>query len=167
MTENTPGEPIKPIDDANPIEPVSPSAIPADQVPEAQPGTAFPADQVPPPPLTPDVLADVHQPVGSAYDPMPMESGEHTSRNWLGVVALIFGIIGGSVIAIVFGIIGLSAVRRGKATNKGMNIWGIVLGVIWSLVYIGVILALVVFVDNFKNYEAGASAEVRAASPKA
>ena len=80
-----------------------------------------------------------------------LQDQRDTSRNWLGIVALIFGIIGGSIIAIVFGILGLNAVKQGKANNKGMNIWGIVLGVIWSLVYIGVILALVVFVDNFKN----------------
>jgi len=97
---------------------------------------------------TPDVLADVHNPVGSSYDPMPLAVQETTSRNWMGVVALITGIIGVSLAAIVLGILGLNAVKQGKATNRSMNVWGIVLGVVWLIISIAATVAFVIFVTD-------------------
>lgn len=97
-------------------------------------------------PSSPDVLADVNRPVGSSYDPMPLQVSTAKDNNWMGIVALITGIIGLSVVAIVFGILGLSAAKKGKATNRGMSIAGIILGAIWiviSAVAIGAFFFLV------------------------
>jgi hypothetical protein len=78
--------------------------------------------------------------------------------NGLGVSALVLGIVGVvlawvpflgfilGVLATVFGAVGLSYARKGKATNKGMAIAGLVLGIIaivfWPLV-LGTIVASV------------------------
>jgi len=141
MSDNTPDAPNEPA----PIEP-TPALDP----------TPAPAAYVPQPSPQPDVLADVHHPVGSSYDPMPLEVSDAKSRNWMGIVALVFGIIGGSIIAIVFGILGLSAAKKGKATNRGMSIWGIVLGVIWLVLSIIATIAFVAFVVNAANQTAAA-----------
>jgi len=128
MSDTTPGEPLPPIDDALPSQP-------APYVPEPLATPAVASDQ--------DVLADVNRPVGSAYDPMPLAVTDTQSKNWMGVVSLITGIIGISLASIILGILGLNAVKQGKATNRGMNIWGIVLGVIW--IVLGIIASIAFF----------------------
>lgn len=50
-----------------------------------------------------------------------------TSRNWMGITSLALGVIGGSVAGLAFGILGIRAANRGKATNRGLAIAGIVL----------------------------------------
>src|SRR6188508_1807492 len=77
----------------------------------------------------PDVLADVRRPVGSSYDPMPLMTQVDTSRNWLGVVSIMFGVLG------------LRAAKQGRADNRGFSIGGIVLGSLWMLVGIGWLIA--------------------------
>jgi hypothetical protein len=90
-----------------------------------------------------------NQPAGS---PPPRSA----PKNFWGIIALIAGIVGiflawlafGGVIGvagIVFGFVGLAAVRKGMATNKGMNIWGIILSaasillsIIFFVVYVGI-----------------------------
>ena len=134
MSDNTPDAPIEPAPDPTPA----------------------PAAYVPQPSPQPDVLADARHPVGSSYDPMPLEVSDAKSRNWMGIVALIFGIIGGSVIAIVFGVLGLSAAKKGKATNRGMSIWGIVLGSIWLVVSIVATIAFIALIANVATEEAAA-----------
>ena len=99
-------------------------------------------------PATNDVLADVHRPVGSAYDPMPLAIDQSKANNWMGVVALVTGIIGFSLAAIIFGILGLNAAKKGKATNRGLSIWGIVLGAIWIVITAAIVGALVFLVAN-------------------
>lgn len=59
-----------------------------------------------------------------------------TSRNWLGIAALVLGIVGGSVLALVFAMLGLRAVENGKATNRGLSLAGLVLGSAWGTVVI-------------------------------
>jgi hypothetical protein len=66
----------------------------------------------------------------------------------MGILALITGIIGMSILAIIFGILGLSAARKGKATNRGMSIAGIVLGAIWLVISAVAIGALVFLAAN-------------------
>ena len=114
MTDNTPDASLEPTPVPTPAEPYSES---------------------------PDVLADVAHPVGSSYDPMPLQVSTAKDNNWMGVVALITGIVGISLVAIIFGILGLSAVKKGKATNKGMSIAGIILGGVW--IVLGIVLAVV------------------------
>ncbi len=76
--------------------------------------------------------------------------GQAAPRNGLGIAALVLGvlallsgffIIGGlfGLVAIVLGIIGARRAKRGEATNRGMAITGIILGVV------GVLIAAVVF----------------------
>ncbi|MGC4175444.1 DUF4190 domain-containing protein [Demequina sp.] len=156
MSDNTPNEPVEPITSDTTIQPVPevPASMASDLTP--QPVT----DQPMPAQPSPNLLADYQHPVGSAYDPMPLQGEIDDSRNWLGVVSLIFGIIGGSIIAIVFGIIGLSAVKKGKATNRSMNVWGIALGVFWLIVSIVATIAFVVWVVNESDEISAASVEV-------
>jgi len=116
--------------DSTPPEPPAPAAY----VPPA--GALAP----PPPPVPPAPPAYV--------PPVPMPYQTDTSRNWMGILSLIFGIIGGWLLALVFGILGLSGVKQGKATNKGMNIAGIVLGAVWFVVSIVLVLVFVSLAAN-------------------
>ena len=50
--------------------------------------------------------------------------------------------------AIVFGILGLSAAKKGKATNRGMSIAGIVLGVVWIVLGIVASVAFILFIAH-------------------
>ena len=95
------------------------------------------------------MLADVTRPIGSAYDPMPLQVSTAKDNNWMGVVALATGIIGVSVAAIVFGILGLSAAKKGKATNRGMSIAGIILACVW--IVFGIV-ASVAFILVHREY---------------
>lgn len=73
----------------------------------------------------------------------PMVVG--ASRNGMGTAALVMGILGililpivFSLLAIIFGSVGIGRVNRGEATNKGVAVTGLVLGII------GMILGLLV-----------------------
>ncbi len=86
----------------------------------------------------------------------PTASG---NKNGLGVAALVLGLVGllggfiipfsglGSILAIIFGAIGLKRVKRGEATNRGMALWGMWLGIAGValsfivVVVIGILLA--------------------------
>ncbi|HEY3894334.1 MAG TPA: hypothetical protein VGL88_03090 [Pseudonocardiaceae bacterium] len=84
-------------------------------------------------------------------------------RNGFGIAALVLGllalvlcwtIIGGvllGLLALIFGLIGGARVRRGQATNGGMSVAGIVLGVLGLLLGIG----LAVFGVSLLNSPAG------------
>ena len=68
----------------------------------------------------------------------PTASG---NKNGLGVAALVLGLVGllggfiipfsglGSILAIIFGAIGLKRVKRGEASNRGMALAGLWLGI--------------------------------------
>lgn len=72
-------------------------------------------------------------------------------RNGFGITALILGllalllswtIIGGivfGVLALIFGLIGRARAKRGEATNGGVSLAGVVLGVIGLLLAIGLV----------------------------
>jgi heme/copper-type cytochrome/quinol oxidase subunit 2 len=72
-------------------------------------------------------------------------------RNGFGIAALVLGllalvlswtIIGGIVLgllALIFGLLGRARARRGEATNGGLSLAGIVLGVIGLLIAIGIV----------------------------
>ncbi|WP_246475828.1 DUF4190 domain-containing protein [Brevibacterium renqingii] len=93
----------------------------------------------------------------AAYGQYPSGTGGSTSKNIWGILALIGGIVGVlgafvfgggalfGIAAIIFGFVGLSAVKKGLANNKGLNIWGIVLGGLSILISIVVIIATVMF----------------------
>jgi hypothetical protein len=59
-----------------------------------------------------------------------------TGKNWMGLSALVAGLVGAGVVGIVLGHLGLRAVRRHEATNRGLALAGTVLGYA-SVVIIG------------------------------
>ena len=101
---------------------------------------AYPSGYLPPPP----------QPY-SGFTPPPIGP-----RNGLGVAALVIAIIallsvvGGvvlGVVAIILGFLGLGRARRGEATNGGVAVAGIVLGLV-SIIEAVVVIALAVWGFN-------------------
>ncbi|MFP3398154.1 DUF4352 domain-containing protein [Brevibacterium sp. H602] len=93
----------------------------------------------------------------SGYGQYPSGTGGNTSKNIWGILALIGGIVGvlGSfffgigaifgIAAIIFGFVGLSAVKKNLASNKGLNITGIILGFLSVVIAIISIVATVMF----------------------
>ncbi|HEY9349599.1 MAG TPA: DUF4190 domain-containing protein [Acidothermales bacterium] len=73
--------------------------------------------------------------------PPPQERG---GTNGFAVASLVLGIIAGGVLAVIFGIIALVQIPKKNQTGKGMAIAGIVLGGLWTLAYIGFIVAAIV-----------------------
>ncbi|MDN4482900.1 DUF4190 domain-containing protein [Demequina lignilytica] len=68
-------------------------------------------------------------------------------KNWMGIVSLVASIAAffvapfvGSVAAVVFGHLGLGAVRRGEARNRGLALWGTILG------YVGIGITVIVVI---------------------
>ncbi|WP_227492524.1 DUF4190 domain-containing protein [Brevibacterium sp. CFH 10365] len=93
----------------------------------------------------------------AAYGQYPSGSGGNTSKNIWGILALIGGIVGilgafvfgggalFGIAAVIFGFVGLSAVKKGLASNKGLNITGIILGIVSVVISIIVIVATIMF----------------------
>ncbi|MGH3607095.1 MAG: DUF4190 domain-containing protein, partial [Pseudonocardiaceae bacterium] len=75
-------------------------------------------------------------------------------RNGFGVAALVLGILalvlswtvlGGivfGILALIFGLLGRGRAKRGEATNGGLSLAGVVLGIIGLLIAIGLILLI-------------------------
>ena len=86
-------------------------------------------------------------------------------RNGFGIAALVLGllalvlswtIIGGilfGILALIFGLLGRGRAKRGEATNGGLSVTGVVLGIIGLLIAIG----LVAFGVSILNSPAGRS----------
>lgn len=93
----------------------------------------------------------------ATYGQYPSGSGGNTSKNIWGILALIGGIVGilgafvfgggalFGIAAVIFGFVGLSAVKKGLASNKGLNITGIILGIVSVVISIIVIVATIMF----------------------
>ncbi|MGH3934575.1 MAG: DUF4190 domain-containing protein [Pseudonocardiaceae bacterium] len=100
---------------------------------------------------------------GAYLPPGSYGQGPVQRRNGFGIAALILGllalvlswtIIGGIILgalALIFGVLGRGRAKRGEATNGGMSIAGIVLGVVGLLIAI----ALVAFGVSLINSPAG------------
>jgi hypothetical protein len=84
-----------------------------------------------------------------------------TSKNWMGVTALIVGIVGvmmclcygfgalPSIAAIIFGVLGKKAAAEGQATNRGMSQAGFILGIAGVIVAIfGAIIMVAIIASN-------------------
>jgi hypothetical protein len=108
--------------------------------PPPGPGGGYPGGYPPPPP----------QPY-SGYTPPPS-----APKNGLGIAALVVAIValisvvGGvvlGIVAIILGFLGWQRARRGEATNGGIAIAGIVLGIL-SIIEALVVIALSVWVFN-------------------
>jgi len=87
------------------------------------------------------------------------------TRNGMGVAALVLGILGVltavflvggllGVVAIICGAVGVGRVNRGEATNRGMAITGIVLGVIAALITVGALVFGSMFSDEIQDLNA-------------
>ena len=105
-------------------------------------GGAYPGGYPPPPPAPYS---------GSGFTPPPVGP-----KNGLGIAALVvaiialFSVVGGivlGVVAIILGVLGLQRARRGEATNGGIAIAGIVLGIL-SIIEAIVVIVLSVWVFN-------------------
>lgn len=84
-------------------------------------------------------------PYQGSYPPPPMPYGDYsvptTIRNGMGIAALVVGVIGlaGSIsivggivlgiVAVILGLVGRARVKRGEATNGGVALAGIIVGV--------------------------------------
>ena len=108
--------------------------------PPQGPGGAYPGGYPPPPP----------QPY-SGYAPPPVGP-----KNGLGIASLVVAIIalisvvGGvvlGIVAVILGFLGWQRAKRGEATNGGIAIAGIVLGIL-SIIEALVVIALSVWVFN-------------------
>ncbi len=121
----------------DPQQPQYPPQYP--QYPPPQ-GGGYPGGYPPPPP----------QPY-AGYTPPPVGP-----KNGLGIAALVvaiialFSVVGGvvlGVVAVILGVLGLQRARRGEATNGGVAIAGIVLGIL-SIIEAIVVIVLSVWVFN-------------------
>ncbi|NYI41564.1 hypothetical protein [Demequina lutea] len=110
--------------------------------------------EIPPPPSMPPQMPPN----------MGMPSGPNpTAKNWMGIVALIVGILGillaccwGSGIlfavgAVVLGMLGKKAVLSGEANNRGLANVGFILGIV------GVALSIVVIILSILGIASGNS----------
>ena len=104
------------------------------------PGGGYPGGYPPPPPAP-----------YSGFTPPPVGP-----KNGLGIAALVvaiialFSVVGGivlGVVAIILGVLGLQRARRGEATNGGIAIAGIVLGIL-SIIEAIVVIVLSVWAFN-------------------
>ncbi|BCK66738.1 hypothetical protein Srufu_006910 [Streptomyces libani subsp. rufus] len=112
-----------------------------------QPGDRIPDDhdpwRPPPPGTTPP-------PRWESYPMAPLPAPQ--ARNGMGITALVLGIVGlvlglliilfwmswlPALLAVIFGSVGMSQARRGRATNKGMALAGVILGVVGLLAAAG------------------------------
>lgn len=120
-------------------------------VSKATPPPPPPISPYPPQPAPPAYQQPGYQQPGyGQYAPQP--------SNGMGVAALVLGILSVllcsgygvlSVLAIVFGAIGLGKANRGEATNRGMALWGLWLGI--ASIVIGVIAVIVLIAGSNSN----------------
>ncbi len=124
--------------------------VPATQ-PTAPPGPQpFPQSDVGYPPMMPAA------PYGYGAPP-PVNSGE---KNYLGILALIFPFVSLALVGIIMGHLGLSAVKRGKANNRGVALAGTIVSWVFT---VGTLALVAAAVPVYMSQRAKAEeAEVRA-----
>ena len=143
-------EPEKP----QPYQPQQPPPSPPQY--GAYPGSYPPPQYQPPPPSPYGVYPGSYPPPPpqpyAGYTPPPT-----APKNGLGIAALVIAIIGLftifgglllGIVAVILGFIGWGRAKRGDATNPGIAIAGIILGVLGVIVSIIAIFAVVSFFDD-------------------
>jgi len=60
------------------------------------------------------------------------------------IASLVLGILGGAILAIIFGFVALSQIKKSGAKGRGMAIAGVVLGFVWSALFVILIIAAVI-----------------------
>lgn len=116
----------------------------ADFPPAAHTAPQYAPAQAGPPPLgvpyPPQGTPQYPPPVGPPLP--PGQVGATTQRNWMGITSLVLGLLGGGILGAVFGGLGISAANEGRATNKTMAIWGLVLNISIPVLLVGGFLAM-------------------------
>ncbi|MFE6689095.1 DUF4190 domain-containing protein [Streptomyces sp. NPDC057743] len=130
------------------------------------PGGSAPGEPSPPdrdPWAPPRAEGVAHEPPRAPYVPAV---GMAQPSNGMGVAALVLGLVGcalgvliflfwlswlPAVLAVIFGGVGLSQARAGRATNKGMAVAGLVLGIIGVLAAVAGAVFTVVLVDDART----------------
>ena len=100
-----------------------PAPMPLTQYPQAYP-SAYP-------PASPQAYPSAYP---SAFPP-PL-GGARSDRNWMGITSLVLGLVGGGLLGLAFGIGGVKAANEGRANNRTMSIWGVVLNIVSPIVLI-------------------------------
>lgn len=126
--------------------------------PRMSPEQNQPSYGAPPPPGAPPGYGGQPSYGGGGGYPQKQSNGMGIAALVLGILAILtcWFIVGGffGLLALIFGIIGRGKAKRGEASNGGMALTGIILGVISMLVAI----VFLVFVGMFAN-ELGSYAE--------
>lgn len=127
------------------VQQVPPPYQPAPPAYQSAPGYApSPAGYGQPAPGAPQYGAPSY-PAYAAYGARP------DPKNWMGIVALVGGILGlifvvpflGSLAGIIFGHLGLGAVKRGEANNRGLALAGTILGYVGMAIMVVVVIAYI------------------------
>lgn len=126
-------------------------------------GAAISSQGAPPPPMPPAPPAFPpspygqqpgygQPPYGQPYGAAP-QNGFGTAALVLGIISLVcvsgYGVL--SVLAIIFGALGLGRANRGLATNRGMAMAGLIMGII-GLVIGAIVLLIVIANSGSSNY---------------
>ncbi|WEB45054.1 MULTISPECIES: DUF4190 domain-containing protein [Streptomyces] len=112
-----------------------------------------------------------HQSVDVPPATYPTHIGQ--PRNGMGITALVLGLVGvvlgvfvflfwlswlPALLAVIFGAVGLSHARKGRATNKGMAVAGLALGIVGLLIAVGSAVFTAVVVKHAVD---GARSEIK------
>ncbi len=125
------------------------------QPPSLHKGPESPGQYPPAPGQQPEQYPSAAGPLG--YGPGPGYAGQQQQpRNGLGVAALVLGIasiplgvfffpvgIVLGVLAIIFGAVGMTRAKRGRATNRGVALAGLITGVIGTA--LGIVFLVLTF----------------------
>ncbi|RXZ88350.1 DUF4190 domain-containing protein [Agromyces atrinae] len=86
----------------------------------------------------------------TAAESLAAAGAEYSRRtNVLAILALVFGVIGGSVLAVVFGHVALGQIRRSGDAGRGLALAGLVLGYLGIGVIGGSVLAVVLVIPLY------------------
>jgi hypothetical protein len=131
--------------------------------PQGAPDGSYPPPpdgSYPPPPYEPYPGAGTGYP---AYPMGPYGGWTPAPRNGYGLTALVLGIVGAvlsvmcffavlgvplGIAAIVFGIVGRRIARRGESTNPGQALAGLILGIVATVVSIGMLVTIGLSLGN-------------------
>jgi hypothetical protein len=89
----------------------------------------------------------------SSPAPPPGAWGASNAKNWMGIVSLVLGCVGGGVLGVIFGHMGLAACRRGEANNRGLALAGLIL----NYAMIGVVVLVLVIAGIVGSVESSST----------
>ena len=110
-----------------------------------------------PPPQPPAIYHPVPPRDPSEMDGIPpmsppsLASRTGTERNWMAIVALVLGFFGGGIFGFALGIAALRAVQAGRASNRAVAIWAIVVNALVGILYFALFGALNIWVASLDS----------------